>query len=96
MKTVYQLGRLTFFYFSLLFSQISSVRPIIDYLDGYQDVLTLYDGIAFTGTQYSWPVDVPTFGQLMGKLSSLVIFGSTPWTIFSYVNHYKAHSLIIK
>ncbi|XP_063866140.1 uncharacterized protein LOC135103597 [Scylla paramamosain] len=51
-----------------------------------KNTITFYDSSAFTGGELMTSVDVPNLGYMEGKISSLIVTGPTPWTIYSERN----------
>ena len=44
---------------------------------------TFFEGEKFTGEDYLSAIDVGSFGKLSGKISSLIIAGEKPWTLYT-------------
>ncbi|KAK8749092.1 hypothetical protein OTU49_015669 [Cherax quadricarinatus] len=51
-----------------------------------EDSWTVYEGTAFSGSEYYGNYDSATFENLAGKVSSLILTGVSPWTIYSREN----------
>lgn len=48
------------------------------------DTLTVFEGVAFTGREFYCPGDTSSFNELGGTVSSIIITGLSPWTIYRY------------
>ncbi|KAG0701252.1 hypothetical protein GWK47_025339 [Chionoecetes opilio] len=61
----------------------SSLRFVgsLEELNG--DTITFYEGNSFTASEYFTLVDASSFGQMSGKISSVIVTGRNPWTIYS-------------
>ncbi|KAG7167506.1 uncharacterized protein LOC121868356 [Homarus americanus] len=47
-----------------------------------EDTWTLYEGKSFTGQEYYGNEDSATLGNLAGKTFSIVLTGTSPWTVY--------------
>lgn len=50
------------------------------------DTITFYEGTSFTAREYYTEVDTADFGQMAGTISSLIVTGLSPWTVYSGPN----------
>lgn len=64
-------------------SQMSSLRYVGSSVSLNTDTITLYEGTAFTGNEYYTEYDAASLGPLAGSVSSLVITGPSPWTVYT-------------
>lgn len=63
--------------------QMSSLRFVGSPVSLNTDTITLYEGTAFTGNEYYTEYDAATLGPLAMSVSSLVITGLSPWTVYT-------------
>lgn len=63
--------------------QISSVRLVKNMMAVHQDMITFFEGKMFSAQEYYSSIDTPSLGTLAGKISSLILTGASPWTVYT-------------
>ncbi|XP_063866141.1 gamma-crystallin N-like [Scylla paramamosain] len=66
---------------------VSSVRLVKSSHDGYKDLITLYSGTGFAGQELITGVSRGSLDYMADQVSSLIVIGSSPWTIYSDYNY---------
>jgi len=73
---------------------VSSVRFAGSAQDYRSDTITLYEGTYFQGEEEYTFTDLPSLDRLGGNHASLILTGSTPWTVYDNTN-YQGNSVCL-
>ncbi|XP_063866145.1 uncharacterized protein LOC135103602 isoform X2 [Scylla paramamosain] len=94
-RVFYVIGTFTAVTFPFQYRNVvSSVRPIGGENNEYGDMLISYQGEGFTGAQHSWQYNDPFMLEEIGRISSIIVTGMSPWTVYSG-EYYTGNSLCV-